>query len=127
MNKTTIASTSAIALLIAGLSFSAIADSSNKAATAVAQQNAAITQTQAVTIAEQATGGNSSEVEFELADGVAIYEVEIDMPDGSEVEVDVDAQSGAILAQETEGKDKDCGDKRGHGKHGEHEKKGDQA
>jgi len=123
MKKSTIASTSAIALLIAGLSFSAIADSSNKAATAAAQQNAAITQAQAVTIAEQATGGNSSEVEFELEDGVAIYEVELDMPDGSEVEVEIDAQSGAILAQETEGKDKDCDDKRGH-KHG---KKGDQA
>ena len=119
MNKATIISTSAIALLIAGLSFNAIADSNNKAATAEAQQNAAITLTQAITIAEQATGGTNSEAEFELEDGVALYEVEIDMPDGSEIELEIDAQSGAILTQKTEDDDND------HDKNEDHEKRKD--
>ena len=107
MNKATIISTSAIALLITGLSFNAIADSNNKTATAEAQKNAAISLTQAINIAEQATGGTSSEAEFELEDGVAIYEVDIDMPNGSELELEIDAQSGEILAQKTEDEDHD--------------------
>lgn len=107
MTQATIISTSAIALLIAGLSFNAIADSNNKAAIAEAQQNAAISLTHAITIAEQKTGGVKNEAEFELEDGVAIYEVEVDMPDGSEIELEIDAQSGAILSQKTEDEDHD--------------------
>jgi len=99
MNKVTLASTAAITLLVAGLSVSAIADSKD---TTAAQQNAAISLTQAVSIAEKATGGKKTDVEFELEDGVAIYEVEIDLPDGSEIELDIDANSGVILSQETD-------------------------
>jgi len=112
MNKATIVSTSAIALLIAGLSFNAFASSGDREATAEARKNAAISLAQAISIAEQATGGKNAEAEFELDDGVALYEVEIKMPDGSEVDVDVDATSGAILAQKAEKDkhDKDCDD-----------------
>lgn len=110
MNKSTLATTSLIALLVTGLSVSAIADSDDKAATKTAQQNAAITLTQAITIAEQETGGKSTEAEFELEDGVAIYEVEISMPDGSEVEVELDAQTGAVIAQKTEDEEGDHDD-----------------
>ena len=125
MNKVTLASTTAVAILVAGLSFNAIASSKDDAASKAAQQNAEISLTQAINIAEQATGGKNSEAEFELEDGVAIYEVEIDMPDGSEIEVEVDAQSGEILAQKAEGKDKDCDDK--HKKHdGERHHKADE-
>lgn len=112
MKKVTIATAAAVALLTAGLSMNLAADSDN-AATAAAQQNAKISMIQAINIAEQATGGKSAEAEFELEDGTAIYEVEIAMADGSEVEVTIDAQSGSILSQEVEDEDdeKDDDDK----------------
>lgn len=113
MKKLSIVSTTAIALLIACLSFNAFASPDDKAATAEAQKNAAISLTQAVTIAEQVTGGKSKEAEFDLEHGTAIYEVEIRMPDGSEIEVEVDAQSGAILKQKAERGEHDGG----HEKH----------
>ncbi len=100
MNKTILATTIA-ALLTAGYSTNLFADS-NGAATTAAQQNAAISMEQAVAIAEQATGGKNSDSEFELEDGVSLYEVSITMADGAEVEVNVDAQSGAVLSQEAE-------------------------
>ena len=104
MKKTTLATTMAIALLTAGFGANLMADSDD-AATAAAQQSAKISMTQAISIAEQATGGQSTEAEFELEDGVAMYEVEIAMADGSEVEVMIDAQSGSVLSQETEDDD----------------------
>ena len=99
MNKTIIA-TAIAALLTIGVSANLLA--SNDAATKAAQQNAAISIEQATQIAEQAVGGKATEAEFELEDGIAFYEVEFEKADGSEVEVYIDAQSGAILAQETD-------------------------
>ena len=77
MNKTILTTTIA-ALLTAGYSTNLIADS-NDAATADAQQNAAISMEQAVAIAEQATGGKNTDSEFELEDGVSLYEIAIAM------------------------------------------------
>ena len=111
MNKLTILTTSMTGLLLAGLSIGAFAHSSNKAAEAEAQKNATITTEMAITIAEQLTGGKSTEVEFELEDGKAIYEVELTMGDGSEVEVEVDADTGVVLSQKTEDEDDDDDDK----------------
>ena len=107
MNKLTILTTSMTGLLVAGLSMSAFADSANKAAEIEAQKNATITTEMAITIAEQLTGGKSTEAEFELEDGKAIYEVELTMDDGSEVEVEVDAETGVVLSQKTEDDDDD--------------------
>ena len=109
MNKVTILSTSAVAVLVAGLSMTAVADSMSKAEID-AQKNAAITTEMAITIAEQLTGGKSEEAEFELENGKAIYEIEIEMADGTEIEVEVDAETGVILSQKTEDEDDD-GDK----------------
>ncbi|MGB0845451.1 MAG: PepSY domain-containing protein [Thiolinea sp.] len=100
MNKTILATTIA-ALLTTGFSTNLLADS-NDAETAAAQQNAAITIEQAIATAEQTTGGKSGDAEFELEDGASVYEVEVTLADGSEVEVTIDAQSGAVLSQETE-------------------------
>ena len=111
MNKLTILTTTMTGLLVAGLSMSAFADSANKAAELEAQKNATITTEMAITIAEQLTGGKSTEAEFELEDGKAIYEVELTMDDGSEVEVEVDAETGVVLSQKTEDEDDDDDDK----------------
>ena len=100
MNKTILA-TAITALLATGLSSNLLADS-NDAATAAAQQNAAISMEQAVAIAEQASGGKNADSEFELENGVSLYEITVTMADGSEVEVSIDAQSGAVLSQEVE-------------------------
>ena len=109
MKKLTIAASSVLATILATFSLGASADSDNKAAETEAQKNATITSQMAITIAEQLTGGKSSEAEFELEDGKAIYEVEITMTDGSEVEVEVDAETGVVLSQKTEdeGEDED--------------------
>lgn len=110
MNKLTILTTSITGLLVAGLSMGVFADSANKAAEAEAQKNATITTEMAITIAEQLTGGKSTEAEFELEDGKAIYEVELTMDDGSEVEVEVDAETGVVLSQKVEDEDDDDDD-----------------
>lgn len=107
MNKTII-TTAIAALLTVGVSANLLA-SSNDAAAKTAQQNAAISMEQAIKIAEQAVGGKATEAEFELEDGVAVYEIEFNRADGSEVEVYIDAQSGVILAQEIEDDDDDGG------------------
>ena len=59
MNKTTLNTTAAIAMLLTGLSMNLAADSDSKE-TAAAQQAAKITMDEAITIAEQTTGGKSS-------------------------------------------------------------------
>ena len=100
MNKTILATT-IVTLVTVGFSTSLLAHS-NDAATTAAQQNSAVSMEQAIEIAEQVTGGKKADAEFELENGQAIYEVEITMTNGSEVEVTIDAQSGAILSQETE-------------------------
>lgn len=111
MNKVSIAVSSALAVLMTGFSMGALADSEDKAAETAAQQKAAITLVKAIDIAEQATGGKSSEAEFDLKDGKAIYEVEVTLADGSEVEVNIDAESGAVLSQKADdGKDDDHDD-----------------
>ena len=99
--KKTILATTIAALLTTGFITNSLADSNNPA-TAVAQQNATVSMEQAIAIAEQASGGTKADAEFELEDGVSLYEIEITMADGSEVEVTIDAQSGTVLSQENE-------------------------
>ena len=110
MNKLTIIGSSTLALILAGASLGVYASSADKAAEAEAQKNAAFTTEMAIEVAEQLTGGKSTEAEFELEDGKATYEVEIKMADGSEIEVEVDAESGVVLSQKAEG-ECDHGDK----------------
>ena len=80
------------------------------------QQAAKITMVEAITIAEQTTGGKSTEAEFELENGIALYEVEVLMADGSEVELEIGAQSGEILSQKIEDEDDEHDDNDKDGK-----------
>ena len=105
MNKVTLTATTTVALLVASLSTGAFADMKDQAAVEEAQKNVAITLPQAVTLAEAATGGKQSSAEFDLEDGMPIYEVVIDLPDGTTVDVDIDAESGVVLAKDVAEKD----------------------
>ena len=100
MNKVTIATTATVALLVAGLSINVIAASNkDKAAIEEAEKNAAISMNQAVKIAELATGGKKTSAELDIEDGMPKYEVDLNLSDGTEVEVDIDATSGVIMSQ----------------------------
>lgn len=59
-----------------------------------------IDETQARKIALEAHPGTITEVEYEIENGIAIYEFEIKMEDGSEMEVEVDAATGRIIKAE---------------------------
>jgi uncharacterized membrane protein YkoI len=106
MKKSIVINTLATVVTTTMLSTALWADSDD-ATHSAAQQNAKISLVEAINIAEQATGGKSSEAEFEMEDGQAIYEVEVRMTDGTEIEVEIDAQSGTVLKQETEDDDHD--------------------
>ncbi len=58
-------------------------------------------EAQARKIALEAYPGRISEVEYEInTDGFAVYEFEIKMADGREMEVEVDAETGKIIKAE---------------------------
>lgn len=59
-----------------------------------------IDEAQARKIALEAHPGSITEVEYELENGMAIYEFEIKMADGSKMEVEVDAAIGKIVKAE---------------------------
>jgi uncharacterized membrane protein YkoI len=59
-----------------------------------------IDEAQARKIALEAHPGTISEVEYEIENGIAIYEFEIKMADGTEMEVEVDAAPGKIVKAE---------------------------
>lgn len=59
-----------------------------------------IDETEARKIALEAHPGTITEVEYEIENGIAIYEFEIKMADGSKMEVEVDAATGKIVKAE---------------------------
>jgi len=61
-----------------------------------------IDEEQARKIALEAYPGTVSEVEYEIEDGVAIYEFDIKTADGRKMEVEVDAANGKIIEAEEE-------------------------
>jgi uncharacterized membrane protein YkoI len=66
--------------------------------TAPAQPNAAkITQDQAVKIALERVAGKSTSVEIERKLGKMVYTVEVRTPEGGEVDVFVDMETGEII------------------------------
>lgn len=115
MKKSIFVSTIAAVVTGAVLSTNLWADSDD-AKDSAAHQNAKISLSEAIHIAEQATGGKSTEAEFEMEHGKAIYEVEIRMADNREIEVEIDAQSGSILKQEAEDSEDDDKDEYRNGK-----------
>ncbi|MDZ4825402.1 MAG: PepSY domain-containing protein [Actinomycetota bacterium] len=63
---------------------------------------ATITADEAAGAATTATGGTAGETELENENGNVVYGVEITLPDGTKLDVKVDAGNAAVLAQETD-------------------------
>jgi uncharacterized membrane protein YkoI len=63
-------------------------------------QIATITTDEARAAAVNATGGTAGDTELENEDGNVVYGVEITLPDGTMLDVKVDAGNATILAQE---------------------------
>lgn len=61
---------------------------------------ATITPEQAATAAANATGGTAGKVELENENGNVVYGVEVTQPDGTMLDVKVDAGNGTVLARE---------------------------
>jgi uncharacterized membrane protein YkoI len=57
---------------------------------------------QAIQIALAEVPGDVQETELEREDGMQVYEIEILTADGVEMEVEIDAQTGAVLEIEVE-------------------------
>ena len=67
-----------------------------------------LTEAQAIEIALMEIAGDVQETELESEDGIQVYEIEIVAEDGTEHEVEIDANTGEVLTVEAEGKDGDC-------------------
>jgi uncharacterized membrane protein YkoI len=64
---------------------------------------AKISAADALAAAQTATGGTAGKVELENESGNVVYGVEITQPDGTKLDVKVDAGTGAVLAKESDG------------------------
>lgn len=78
------------------------ADDDEAAEAAALHDQAKISLAEAVAIAEERTGGRAAEAEFEVEDNALVWTVETMTRSGAEMEVEIDAVSGAILQVESE-------------------------
>ena len=68
---------------------------------------AVITEEEAVSIAEEHTGGTAFSVELENEDGYLVYGVHVEKDDGSKYDVKVDAGTGEVLKVDSDDDDDD--------------------
>ena len=71
-------------------------------AEAKAFSHAQISLVEAITIAEKKTGAKAISAEFEDEDNGYVYSVELLKPDGSELEAEINVQTGAVIKIEDE-------------------------
>jgi uncharacterized membrane protein YkoI len=71
------------------------------------EPTAGITAERAIAIAAAEVGGTFVEVEWTTERGRSVFEVERRLPDGSRIEVSVDAADGTVLEIEREGREGD--------------------
>jgi uncharacterized membrane protein YkoI len=101
-------SKSAIAALIGGVftlgvGMMAFAESDRIGSDAqerTAFQKAAIGLPQAISSAESQSGGRAMSAEFEMEDGLGIFEVELLVADSSEIEVLINASTGQVMVDD---------------------------
>ncbi len=103
MNKTFIAGGALTGLVLAGGIVGMVSAQSAADATG-------LTQEQVIEIALMEVPGEVMEVEREREDGQHVYEVEILAADGSEMEVEIAADTGEILNVSADGEDCDKDD-----------------
>lgn len=70
----------------------------------------AISHAEAIEIALAEIPGAVMETELERDDATLVYEIEIITPDGAEMEIEIDAETGAILEVDAEDDDQDGDD-----------------
>lgn len=94
--------------LLAGLL--ATAGTAGVVAAQSATEAPGLTEAQAIEIALAEVPGEVQEAELEREDGGQVYEIEILMADGMEMEVEIDANTGDVLEVEAEDDDDDDDD-----------------
>ncbi|ADM10834.1 hypothetical protein PB2503_00335 [Parvularcula bermudensis HTCC2503] len=104
MHRTHLLSLTGAALLAisAAGGFALAGDDDEAAEAAALHDRAKISLAEAVAIAEERTGGRAAEAEFDVEDNALLWTVETMTRDGAEMEVEIDAVSGAILEVESE-------------------------
>ena len=90
---------------LAGLALTGGLMSAVSAQTAAAQIG--LTEAQVIEIALLEVPGEVQEIELETEDGIPVYEVEILVSGGTEMEVEIHADTGEVLEIETEDEDGD--------------------
>lgn len=100
MTKTLITSGAIAGLVLSGALVGAV--SAQTAATATG-----LTEEQAIEIALLEVPGEVQEIELETEDGTTVYEIEIIKADGQEFEVEIAADTGAVIEVEAEDDDED--------------------
>lgn len=109
MNKTYIAGGTLTGLVFAGGLAGMVSAQSLADATA-------LTQEQAIEIAQMEVAGEFQEVELEKHRGTQVYEIEIIGEDGVEVDVLISAETGEVL-EVSHDDDEDCKTSKRHGHH----------
>lgn len=108
MNSGTIRGTSLIAYALMLLLFvtmtASVARAANNDGDAPIVGTAKLSESEALVIAEKAyTGsGKFTDIELEMQDGVLVYAVEYTETDGNEVDVKLDAKTGAVVVVESD-------------------------
>ena len=94
-------------LITSGLIASLVLATAGTAAVAAQSEDvtAAITEEQAIQFALAEVTGEVQEAELDSEDGKAVYEIEILTADGTEMEVEIDGDTGAVLKAEAEDAD----------------------
>lgn len=104
INKVPLALAGLVALLMLGVSYSfAYADKGDKGDGPIVG-TPSITESKALAIAEKTyTGkGRFTDIELEMEKGVLVYAVEYTEKDGNEVDVKINAKTGALVVMESD-------------------------
>ena len=101
INKAPLALVGFVALLMLGASFSfAYADSDDEPIVGTPS----ISESKALAVAEKTYTGNGTftDIELEMEQGVLVYAVEYTESDGNEVDVKINAKTGALVVMESD-------------------------
>lgn len=100
MTKTTFATASLAALLLSGAAIGSVSAQTVASATGLSMEDA-------IAIAVQEVPGAVQEAELENEDGMQVFEIEILTAAGREMEIEIAAATGEIIAIEAEDDDDD--------------------
>lgn len=105
LNTTTILTGITVLFISAGLAMGH--DGEDKDKESFQTMSAKVTMEEAIQTAKTKFPGRVMEAELESEDGALVYEVEIVSASGETQEIEIDAQSGKVLSNESEHEDDD--------------------